>query len=152
MSIILKTNLIGTYNVIRASVKLMQKNEPDESGFRGVIVNTAGIEGTRGQSGQAATAAASNGIIHMTRSLAIQLKQKGIRVVTISPGLFRTPLTDILVPEVEKTVERECFIGVHRMGDPDEFAYMVQTIIQAPHINGTNIKMACGLNLFMNTN
>lgn len=130
----------------------MQKNEPDENGFRGVIVMTAGIEGTNGQSGQTATAAASNGIIHMTRSLAVQLQPQGIRVVTISPGLIRTQLTDILVHEVEKTIERECLIGVHRMGDPDEFAYMVQTIMQAPYINGTNIKMACGLNLFMSTN
>lgn len=150
--IIPKTNLLGTFNVIRASVKLIQKNEPDENGFRGIIVNTAGIEGIKGQSGQVAIAAASNGIVHLARSLAVQLKPQGIRVVAISPGLFKTPLTDILEPEVEKTIERECFIGIHRMGDPDEFAYMVQTIVQSPHINGTNIKMDCGLNILMNSN
>lgn len=138
--------------MIRASVKLIEKNEPDENGFRGIIVNTAGIEGIKGQSGQAAIAAASNGIIHLAKSLAVQLKPQGIRVVTITPGIFKTPLTDIVAPEVEKTIERECFIGIHRMGNPDEFAYMVQTIIQTTTLNGTNVKMDCGLNLLMNNN
>lgn len=143
----IQTNVFGTYNVIRAAIKLIEKNEPDENGLRGVIINTAGIEGKKGHSGQVATAAASSGIIHITRPLAVQLREQGIRVVTISPGLFKTPLTDFLTPEVQETIERECFFGVNRFGDPDEFAHMVQTIILAPHINGTNIGMTCGLNV-----
>lgn len=144
-----QTNVIGTYNVIRETTKLIGKNQPDKDGFRGVIVNTAGTEAIRGQSGQAALSAASNAIICMTRSLAAERKVQGIRVVTISPSLIRTPLIDHFPPDIEQALEATCFTAPNRMGEPDEFAHMVQTIVMSPHINGSNINITGGMHVIM---
>lgn len=145
----IQTNVIGTYNVIRETTKLIEKNQPDKDGFRGVIVNTAGSEAIRGQSGQAAISAASNAIICMTKPLAALRKKQGIRVVTISPGLIRTPLTDYFPPDIEQALEMTCFTGPNRMGEPDEFAHMVQTVVMGSHINGTNINITGGMHIIM---
>lgn len=142
-----QTNLIGTYNVIRTTSKLMEKNQPDANGSRGVIINTAGVEAYRGHSGQLGTAAASNGIIKMTKPLAKDYLSSGIRVVTISPGIIKTALTDYFPPEVEQTISRECMLAPHRFGDPDEFAHLAYSIVLNPHINATNIELASGLNI-----
>lgn len=145
----IQTNVIGTYNVICETTKLIEKNQPDKNGLRGVIVNTAGTEAFIGQSGQAAISSASNAIICMTKPLAAQRKEQGIRVVTISPGLIRTPLTNIFPPDVEQALETTCFIDPNRMGEPDEFAHMVQTVVMSSHINGTNINITGGMHIIM---
>lgn len=85
----------------------------------------------------------------MTRPLAAERKEQGIRVITISPGLIRTPLTDYYPPETEDALETTCFIGPNRIGEPDEFAHMVQTVVMSPHINGTNINITGGMHVLM---
>lgn len=107
------------------------------------------MEAIRGQSGQAAISAASNAIVCMTRPLAAERKEYGIRVVTILPGLIRTPLIDYFPPDVEQSLESTCFMGPHRIGEPDEFAHMVQTVVRSSHINGTNINVTGGMHVIM---
>lgn len=128
----------------------MAKSEPDKNGFRGIFINTAGSEGIRGAHCQLATAAASNGIMKMTKPLAKSLHEKSIRVVTISPGFFKTPLIEFLPMHVQKDITQNSMLSPHFPGDPDQFAYMAQTIILNPHINATTIDMSCGLDMSTN--
>lgn len=122
----------------------MAKNEPDPNGLRGIVISTAGIEGVRGVCGQSATAAASNGILKMTKPLARNYHKQCIRVVTISPGLIRTPIVDSLPISIQKQLAAHCHLAPNHPGDPDHFAYMAQAIVLNPHINATNIDISCG--------
>lgn len=135
---------MGTLNVIRLAVGLIAKNDPDDNNMRGVIINTSGVEGVHGASGQVAIAAASGAIDSLTRPLASDFAAYGIRVVTISPGLIRTPLCDHFPAEVEESLN-EITLGPHRFGHPDEYAHLVQTIITNPYINATTIDLSAGL-------
>lgn len=135
---------MGTLNVIRLAVGLIAKNEPDDNNLRGVIVNTSGMEGFHGMSGQVAIAAASGAINSLTEPLASEFSAYGIRVVTIAPGLIRTPLCDHFPAEVEESLN-EIVLGPHRFGHPDEYAHLVQTIITNPYINATTIDLSAGL-------
>ncbi|CAG9558281.1 unnamed protein product [Danaus chrysippus] len=133
-------NLIGTFNVIRLAVGLISKNASDGDGQRGVIINTSSVAAFDGQIGQAAYSASKAGIVGMTLPLARDLAKQGIRVVTIAPGMFRTPLVDAM-PE---KVLRELEAGVpfpSRLGQPHEFALLVQSIIQNPMLNGETIRL-----------
>lgn len=136
-------------NVIRLSAALMALNQPDVNGLRGVIVNTSGVEAFNGASGQVATAAASGALHSITKPLAADLASGGIRVVTIAPGLVRTPLCDHYPKEVEETIGSECILAPKRFGDPDEFAHAVQTIVTNPYLNATTIKLSAGLDFRM---
>lgn len=93
---------------------------------------------------QSAIAAASSGIVNIAKPLARQFQELGIRVVTISPGMFDTPLNQSIPIHVQKNLVESCSLAPHKLGDPDQFAYMVQTIILNPAINGCNIDMTCG--------
>ncbi|XP_045458366.1 3-hydroxyacyl-CoA dehydrogenase type-2 [Melitaea cinxia] len=133
-------NLIGTFNVIRLAAGLIGKNAPDADGQRGVIINTASIAAYDGQIGQAAYSASKAGVVGMTLPIARDLSKQGIRVVTIAPGLFRTPLLESL-PEAGLRALEATVPFPSRLGRPEEFALLVQTIIQNPMLNGETIRI-----------
>lgn len=133
-------NLGGTFNVIRLSVALMAENEPNADGQRGVIVNTASVAAFDGQIGQAAYSASKGGIVGMTLPIARDLAPVGVRVCTIAPGLFKTPLL-MNLPEKVQTFLAKTVPFPQRLGDPDEFAMMVQAIITNPMMNAETVRV-----------
>lgn len=144
---IAQTNVLGTFNVTRLAVGLIGQNEPDENGLRGVIINTSGMEAFQGTLGQTSIAAASGAIHSMTRPLAVDFGDQGIRVVSIAPGFIKTPLIDYYPPETEENIASECIISPKRFGDPDEFAHVAQMIVTNPYINATTIELSAGIQL-----
>lgn len=133
--------------MIRLSAGLFNKNKPDDDGLRGVVINTGGMEGIHGTMGQTSIAAASGAIHSMTRPLAADFSNKGIRVVSIAPGFIKTPLIDYLPAETIEEIANECILTPKRFGDPDEFAHMVQMIIANPYLNATTIELSGGLRI-----
>ncbi len=137
---VVTVNLIGTFNMITAAAAWIVKTEPGPDGERGVIVNTASIAAFDGQVGQAAYAASKGGVVGMTLPIARELAGEGIRVVTVAPGLFETPMMLGLPPEVQDSLGR----GVPfppRLGRPDEFAQLVRHIIENTMLNGEVIRL-----------
>ncbi|CAH0716403.1 unnamed protein product, partial [Brenthis ino] len=137
---VIEVNLIGTFNVIRLAAGLIGKNAPDADGQRGVIINTASIAAFDGQIGQAAYSASKAGVVGMTLPIARDLSKQGIRVVTIAPGLFRTPLLEKLPEAAIRQLEASVPFPP-RLGAPHEFAAFVQAIIQNPMLNGETIRL-----------
>lgn len=133
--------------MIRLTAKLFNKNEPDDDGLRGVIINTSGIEAFNGTMGQTSIAAASGAIHSMTRPLAADFSDRGIRVVSIAPGFIKTPLIDYIPADTSEEIANECILSPKRFGDPDEFAHMVQSIVTNPYINATTIQFSGGLKM-----
>ena len=137
---VIKVNLIGTFNVLRLAATAMAANEPDAGGERGVCVNTASIAAFDGQIGQVAYAASKGGIVGLTLPAARDLAGRGVRVVTIAPGLFDTPLLAALPAE-----QREALgAGIpfpSRLGLPDEYADLVGAIVANPMLNGETIRL-----------
>lgn len=143
---VLQVNLVGTLNVIRLAVEQMINNAPDGEGQKGVIVNTASIAAFDGQIGQAAYCASKGGIVSMTLPLARECADYGIRVVTIAPGLFGTPLMSGLPPAVkEEMVSTIPF--PRRLGKPAEFAALVIHIIENTMLNGCCIRLDAALRM-----
>lgn len=138
---------MGTFNVTRLTVELINKNEPDEDGLRGVIINTGGVEAYHGTMGQSTIAAASGAIHSMTRPLAADFSTQGIRVVSIAPGFVKTPLLDYIPNDTTEAIATECIKAPKRFGDPDEFAHLVQSIVANPYINATTIELSGGLKI-----
>ena len=136
---VVTVNLIGTFNVIRLAAERMTRAEPLD-GERGVIVNTASIAAFDGQIGQAAYSASKGGIVGMTLPIARDLAGQLIRVVTIAPGLFDTPLFDAL-PEEAKTALGAQVPHPSRLGDPTEFAALARHIVENPMLNGETIRL-----------
>jgi 3-hydroxyacyl-CoA dehydrogenase / 3-hydroxy-2-methylbutyryl-CoA dehydrogenase len=145
---VLKVNTIGNFNVIRLSAGLIGQNEPKEDGQRGVIINTSSISGFEGQLGQAAYSAASAAINGMTLPIARDLSTQGIRVCTIAPGHFDTPLIQAL-PEKVRAFLAKTIPFPSRLGDPEEFAQLVETIVDNPLLNGEVIRLDGGLRLYL---
>jgi len=137
---VLNINLVGTFDVLRWAAFYMTSNEPDSEGERGVIVNTASIAAFEGQIGQVAYAASKAGIVGLTLPAARELARFGIRVVTIAPGTFDTPLLAGL-PEQIRTSLGQQIPFPPRLGRPHEFAMLVQHIIQNPVLNGETIRL-----------
>ncbi|KAK0181171.1 hypothetical protein PV327_003477 [Microctonus hyperodae] len=137
---VIQVNTIGTFNVIRLSVALMGVNAPNADGQRGVIVNTASVAAFDGQMGQTAYSASKGGIVGMTLPLARDLSCQGIRVCTIAPGLFDTPLLQSL-PEKVRTFLAKSIPFPQRLGNPDEYAQLVQSIVENPLLNGETIRL-----------
>lgn len=135
-----QVNLIGTFNMIRLAAEAMAKGEAQADGERGVIVNTASVAAYEGQVGQAAYAAAKGGVVSMTLPIARELARSGIRVVTIAPGLFLTPMMDTLPAEVQASLGAAVPFP-QRLGQPDEFARLVCTIVDNVMINGETIRL-----------
>ena len=137
---VIQINLVGTFNLIRLAAAEMAKNAPNEEGERGVIVNTASVAAYDGQIGQAAYAASKAGIVGMTLPIARDLSRDGIRIVTIAPGLFLTPLLQSLPQDVQDSLGRQVPFP-SRLGRPNEYAMMVKHIFTNPMLNGETIRL-----------
>ena len=133
-------NLVGAFNMTRLAAAAMAANAPNGEGERGVIVCTASIAAYDGQAGQAAYAASKAAVAGMTLPLARDLARNGIRVVTIAPGLFRTPMMEGLPDEVQRSLGASVPFP-SRLGDPAEFAATVRFIAETPMMNGEVIRL-----------
>jgi NAD(P)-dependent dehydrogenase (short-subunit alcohol dehydrogenase family) len=137
---VVKVNLIGTFNVLRLAAAAMIANEPDGEGERGVCVNTASVAAFDGQIGQVAYSASKGGIVGMTLPAARDMASKGVRVMTIAPGLFDTPLLAAL-PEAARESLGAGIPFPSRLGRPEEYAQLVLQIVANPMLNGETIRL-----------
>jgi NAD(P)-dependent dehydrogenase (short-subunit alcohol dehydrogenase family) len=137
---VVTVNLVGTFNVIRLAAAAMARGEPNAAGERGVIVNTASVAAFEGQIGQAAYSASKGGIVGMTLPIARDLARDGIRVVTIAPGIFDTPLLAGL-PEPARNSLSEQVPFPARLGRPDEYAALARHIVENEMLNGEVIRL-----------
>lgn len=137
---VIRVNLVGTFNCIRLAAVAMSANEPNEHGERGVIINTASVAAFDGQIGQAAYSASKGGIVGMTLPIARDLSRTGIRVMTIAPGLFDTPLLAGL-PEPARVSLGQQVPFPSRLGNPAEYGQLAQSIIENPMLNGEVIRL-----------
>lgn len=133
-------NLVGSFNVAKAAAAVMQHNDPGEDGERGVIVNTASVAAYEGQIGQAAYSASKGGVVGMTLPMARELARFGIRVNTIAPGIFRTPMVDGMPDEVQQSLSASIPFP-SRLGSPAEFADLVGYILRNRYLNGETIRL-----------
>ncbi|TKC82912.1 3-hydroxyacyl-CoA dehydrogenase [Trinickia terrae] len=133
-------NLIGTFNVLRLAAAAMAKNEPNANGERGVIVNTASVAAFDGQIGQAAYAASKAGVAGMTLPVARDLSRNAIRVMTIAPGIFETPMLLGMPQEVQDALGAMVPFPP-RLGKPVEYAMLVKQILDNPMLNGEVIRL-----------
>ncbi len=137
---VVKVNLIGTFNVLRLACAAMSENEADAEGERGVCVNTASIAAFDGQIGQVAYAASKGGIAGMTLPAARDMASRGVRVMTIAPGLFDTPLLAAL-PDDARAALGAGIPFPSRLGRPEEYARLVEQIVANPMLNGETIRL-----------
>jgi NAD(P)-dependent dehydrogenase (short-subunit alcohol dehydrogenase family) len=137
---VLAVNLGGTFNIIRLAAAVMSENEPTAGGERGVIINTASVAAFDGQIGQAAYAASKGGVVGMTLPIARELARYGIRVMTIAPGIFDTPMLAGL-PEPARLSLGQQVPFPSRLGNPDEYAALAQHIIENEMLNGEVIRL-----------
>jgi NAD(P)-dependent dehydrogenase (short-subunit alcohol dehydrogenase family) len=133
-------NLVGSFNVAKAAAALMQYNAPGEDGERGAIVNTASVAAYEGQIGQAAYAASKGGVVAMTLPMARELARFGIRVNTVAPGIFWTPMVDGMPPQVQESLAASIPFP-SRLGRPEEFAATVAFILGNRYLNGETIRL-----------
>ena len=137
---VIQVNLVGTFDVIRYAAELMARNQPDEDQGRGVIVTTASVAAFDGQIGQVAYSASKGGIVGMTLPLARELAREGIRVVTIAPGIFDTPLLAGLPEPARQSLGQQVPFP-KRLGQPKEYAALVQHIVENNMLNGETIRL-----------
>lgn len=137
---VVQINLIGSFNVIRLAAEKMILNEANPGGERGVIINTASVAAFEGQIGQAAYSASKGGIVGMTLPIAREFAASGIRVMTIAPGLFETPMFDTL-PEAARQSLGATVPFPSRLGYPEEYGLLVKSIIENPMLNGSTIRL-----------
>lgn len=140
---VIEVNLIGTFNVLRLSAERIAQQEPlagKNGAERGVIVNTASVAAFEGQIGQAAYSASKGGVVGMTLPIARDLSRELIRVVTIAPGLFKTPLLDTLPEEAQNALGKQVPHPA-RLGDPDEYGALAVHIVENPMLNGEVIRL-----------
>ncbi len=137
---VVRVNLIGTYNVIRLAAARIAKLDALEDGERGVVVNTASVAAFDGQVGQEAYSASKGGIVGMTLPLARDLAQYGVRVVTLAPGLFATPLMKELPDAVQASLAASIPFP-RRLGKPEEFAALAAHVVSNGHLNGEVIRL-----------
>ena len=137
---VIRVNLLGTFNLLRLAATAMSRLEALDGGERGVIVNTASIAAYDGQVGQTAYAASKGGIVALTLPAARELARFGVRVLTIAPGLFATPLVEQLPLEVQQGLAASIPFPP-RLGTPGEFAALVMTCVENPFLNGETIRL-----------
>jgi NAD(P)-dependent dehydrogenase (short-subunit alcohol dehydrogenase family) len=137
---VININLIGTFNVIRLTAAVMAENTPEASGERGVIINTASVAAFDGQIGQAAYSASKGGIVGMTLPIARELARYGIRVMTIAPGIFNTPLLGSLPENARISLGQQVPFPA-RLGRPEEYASLAKHIIENEMLNGEVIRL-----------
>lgn len=133
-------NLVGSFNVARLASAAMAQNEPEPDGARGVIINTASVAAFDGQKGQSAYAASKGGIVGMTLPMARDLAKEGIRVMTIAPGIFKTPMLASLPDEVQASLAADV-PNPARLGDPSEYGRMAGFIVEMGYLNGEVIRL-----------
>ena len=133
-------NLVGSFNMIRLAAAAMVGNEPEPTGERGVLINTASVAAYDGQIGQAAYAASKGGLVGMTLPVARDLARNGIRCVTIAPGIFRTPMMDSMPQDVQDALAASIPFP-SRLGTPNDYAKLVHTIITNEMLNGETIRL-----------
>jgi len=143
---VIHINLIGSFNVCKAAAQLMSESENGEDGERGVIINTASVAAYEGQIGQAAYSASKGGIVGMTLPLAREFTRFGIRVMTIAPGIFWTPMVDGMTPEVQESLNQSIPFP-KRLGTAEEYADTAAFIINNRYLNGTTIRVDGGVRL-----
>ena len=146
---VVQINLVGTFNVIRLAAAVMAGNEPDDEGERGVIVNTASVAAYDGQIGQAAYAASKGGVVAMTLPLARDLSRLGIRVMTIAPGIFETPMMAGMTDEIRASLAAQVPFPA-RLGRPAEYARLARHIFENTMLNGEVIRLDGALRMGMN--
>ncbi|HKJ00039.1 MAG TPA: SDR family NAD(P)-dependent oxidoreductase [bacterium] len=137
---VINVNLVGSFNALRLAAEVIARNTPDAGGERGVVVMTASVAAFEGQIGQAAYSASKGGIVGMTLPIAREFASQGIRVMTIAPGLFDTPLLAGL-PEDAKASLGQQVPFPSRLGQPEEYAEMVREVIAMPMLNGSVIRL-----------
>jgi len=137
---LIEVNLVGTALLCKSAAVEMQHNTPDSEGERGVIVMTASVAAFDGQIGQVAYAASKGGIVAMTLPMARELASSGIRVVTIAPGVFLTPMMAAMSAELQQSLGAQVPFPP-RLGRPDEFASLVQQVLENPMLNGETIRL-----------
>ncbi len=137
---IIAVNLTGSFNMIRLAAHAMMNNAPNDQGERGVIINTASVAAYDGQIGQPAYAASKAGLVGMTLPLAREFARSGIRVMTIAPGLFLTPLLASLPEEAQQSLGQQVPFPP-RLGQPPEYAQLAQQIIENQTLNGETIRL-----------
>jgi len=143
---IVGVNLIGTFNVLRLAAAAIARSEPLEHGERGVIVNTASVAAFDGQIGQIAYAASKGGVAAMTLPAARDLAPVGIRVVTIAPGIFDTPMLGTL-PDDRRAALATDVVFPKRLGDPAEYGALVAAIVETGYLNGETIRLDGGIRM-----
>ncbi len=137
---VISINLIGTFNMIRLAADAMAKAGPNAAGERGVIINTASVAAYDGQIGQAAYSASKGGVVGMTLPIARDLSRNGIRVVTIAPGLFLTPMLLGLPKEAQDSLGKQVPFP-SRLGKPEEYAQLARQIVENEMLNGETIRL-----------
>lgn len=143
---VIQVNLVGTFNVTRLAAARMMENSPNSEGERGVVINTASIAAFEGQVGQASYSASKGGIVGMTLPMAREFADSGIRVVTIAPGLFDTPMFAELPEKTRESLEKQLPFP-SRFGRPSEFAMLVGSILANPLLNGSTIRLDSALRM-----
>ena len=137
---VVEINLVGTLLVSKAAAAAMQKNEPNAEGERGVIVMTASVAAFDGQIGQVAYSASKGGVVGMTLPMARELASSGIRVMTVAPGIFLTPMVAGLPAEAQASLGKQVPFPP-RLGRPEEYARLVQSIVENAMLNGETIRL-----------
>lgn len=145
---VLEVNLVGTFNVLARAAEKMSVNDPDVGGERGVIVNTASIAAFEGQRGQVAYAASKGGIVGLTLPAARDLAYYGIRVVTIAPGVFDTPILKGITDEARASLAASIPFP-QRLGEPAEYAALAEHVVRNAYINGTVLRLDGALRMAM---
>ncbi|HEY3786204.1 MAG TPA: SDR family NAD(P)-dependent oxidoreductase [Steroidobacteraceae bacterium] len=133
-------NLIGAFLCDKAAAAVMQENEPNADGERGVLIHTASVAAYEGQIGQAAYSATKAGLVGLTLPIARELARVGIRCVSIAPGIFHTPMVDSMTPELQASLASQIPFP-SRLGKPEEFAQLVASIFEIPMLNGSTIRL-----------
>jgi len=143
---VININLVGTFSVLTQAAEKMAANEPGEDGERGVIINTASIAAYEGQRGQVAYSASKGGLVSITVPIARDLAYYGIRIVTIAPGVFETPILGGLSAEVKQGLARDIPFP-SRLGQPPEFAKLAQHVVENSYLNGEVIRLDAALRM-----
>ena len=143
---VIQVNLVGAFNMIRLAAAAMIEGSPNPAGERGVIVNTASVAVWDGQVGQAAYSASKGGVVAMTLPIARELASHGIRICTIAPGIFQTPMLAGLPPEVQESLGKSVPFPP-RLGRPEEYAALAQHIVENEMLNGESIRLDGALRL-----
>ena len=143
---VIQINLVGTMNVVRLAAEQMVKNTPNEDGEKGVVINTASIAAYEGQFGQAAYAASKAGVAGMTLPIAREFAGYGIRIMTVAPGIFGTPMLSGLGEKVQESLIKTTLFP-RRLGKSAEFAFLAAHIIENPLLNGEVIRLDGGMRM-----